>query len=136
MQRFDFPNREGRLLQALLESPPGDAIAYAVFAHCFTCSKESRAAKRIAEALAARRIAVLRFDFTGLGSSEGDFADTDFSSNVDDLIAAGDAIVSERMCGPPKCEPAPSSTNFSVACKAKSAPPRRCAAPIRKPKSR
>lgn len=92
MQRFDFPNREGRLLQALLESPPGDAIAYAVFAHCFTCSKESRAAKRIAEALAARRIAVLRFDFTGLGSSEGDFADTDFSSNVDDLIAAADHL--------------------------------------------
>ena len=59
-------------------------MAYALFAHCFTCSKDSRAAKRMAEALAMRGIALLRFDFTGLGSSEGDFANTDFSSNVDD----------------------------------------------------
>lgn len=89
---FDFPNAEGRTLTALLESPPGEPAGYALFAHCFTCSKESRAAKRIGESLAARGIAVLRFDFTGLGSSDGDFANTDFSSNVEDLVAAADHL--------------------------------------------
>ena len=91
-ERFDFPNSRGHQLTGLLESPLGDPSAYALFAHCFTCSKDSRAAKRIAEALAARGIAVLRFDFTGLGSSEGDFANTDFSSNVADLVAAADHL--------------------------------------------
>ena len=91
-QRFDFPNPRDQVLQALLEAPAGDPRAYALFAHCFTCSKESRAAKRIADALAARGVAVLRFDFTGLGSSEGDFANTDFSSNVADLVAAADHL--------------------------------------------
>lgn len=91
-ERFDFPNSRGHQLTGLLESPIGEPSAYALFAHCFTCSKDSRAAKRIAEALAARGIAVLRFDFTGLGSSEGDFANTDFSSNVDDLVAAADHL--------------------------------------------
>ena len=91
-ERFDFPNAHGQQLTGLLESPRSEPVAYALFAHCFTCSKESRAAKRIAEALAARGIAVLRFDFTGLGSSEGDFANTDFSSNVGDLVAAADHL--------------------------------------------
>ncbi|MCB1291966.1 MAG: alpha/beta fold hydrolase, partial [Mycobacterium sp.] len=91
-ERFDFPNADGHLLTGLLESPAGDPVAYALFAHCFTCSKDSRAAKRMAEALAMRGIALLRFDFTGLGSSEGDFANTDFSSNVDDLVAAADHL--------------------------------------------
>lgn len=91
-ERFDFPNSRGHQLTGLLESPVGEPSAYALFAHCFTCSKDSRAAKRIAAALAARGIAVLRFDFTGLGSSEGDFANTDFSSNVDDLVAAADHL--------------------------------------------
>nr|MCH9721809.1 alpha/beta fold hydrolase [Actinomycetes bacterium] len=91
-ERFDFPNTRGQQLTGLLEVPAGEPSAYALFAHCFTCSKESRAAKRIAEALAARGIAVLRFDFTGLGSSEGDFANTDFSSNVEDLLAAADHL--------------------------------------------
>ena len=91
-ERFDFPNAQGHQLTGLLESPAGEPSAYALFAHCFTCSKDSRAAKRIAEALAARGIAVLRFDFTGLGSSEGDFANTDFSSNVADLVAAADHL--------------------------------------------
>ena len=91
-ERFDFPNSRGHQLTGLLESPIGEPSAYALFAHCFTCSKDSRAAKRIAGALAARGIAVLRFDFTGLGSSEGDFANTDFSSNVDDLVAAADQL--------------------------------------------
>ena len=95
-ERFDFPNPEGRMLTALLEQPDGAVRDYALFAHCFTCSKESRAAKQIAETLAARGIAVLRFDFTGLGSSEGDFANTDFSSNIDDLIAAANHLRGTR----------------------------------------
>lgn len=91
-ERFDFPNAQGHQLTGLLQSPDGEPAAYALFAHCFTCSKDSRAAKRIADALAGRGIAVLRFDFTGLGASEGDFANTDFSSNVADLVAAADHL--------------------------------------------
>lgn len=90
--RFDFPNPEGQVLAALLERPVGEPTAYALFAHCFTCSKNSHAAARIAGALADRGIAVLRFDFTGLGASEGEFANTDFSSNVGDLVAAADHL--------------------------------------------
>ena len=91
-ERFDFPNARGQTLAALLERPDREAAAYALFAHCFTCSKDNLAAKRIAEALAARGIAVLRFDFTGLGASEGEFANTGFSSNVADLVAAADHL--------------------------------------------
>ncbi len=91
-ERFDFRNAQGHQLTGLLESPGREPAGYALFAHCFTCSKDSRAAKRIADALAARGIAVLRFDFTGLGASEGDFANTDFSSNVADLVAAADQL--------------------------------------------
>ena len=91
-ERFDFPNAQGHQLTGLLESPGSEPAAYALFAHCFTCSKDSRAAKRISDALAERGIAVLRFDFTGLGDSEGDFANTDFSSNVADLVAAADHL--------------------------------------------
>src|SRR5262249_15567549 len=69
-----------------------EPAAFALFAHCFTCGKDNLAAKRISEALAARGIAVLRFDFTGLGMSEGEFANTGFSSNVDDLVAAADHL--------------------------------------------
>jgi putative redox protein len=87
-ERFDFPNAKGEKLAALLDLPLGKPTAYALFAHCFTCGKDILAAKRIAERLAAAGIAVLRFDFTGLGGSEGEFADTHFSSNVDDLVAA------------------------------------------------
>ena len=95
-ERFDFPNADGHLLTAVLHHPDGEARDYALFAHCFTCSKDSRAARWIAEALSARGIAVVRFDFTGLGSSEGDFANTDFSSNVGDLVAAADHLRSTR----------------------------------------
>ncbi len=91
-ERFDFPNEQGHLLTAVLHQPAGEPRDVALFAHCFTCSKESRAARWIAESLAARGIAVVRFDFTGLGSSEGDFANTDFSSNVSDLVAAADHL--------------------------------------------
>jgi uncharacterized OsmC-like protein/alpha-beta hydrolase superfamily lysophospholipase len=91
-ERFDFSNAAGERMAALLDSPIEPPRAYALFAHCFTCGKDIRAAKRIAEALTALGIAVLRFDFTGLGSSEGEFANTTFSSNVADLIAAADAL--------------------------------------------
>lgn len=91
-ERFDFPNSQGHTLTALLQQPATEPHGYALFAHCFTCSKDSRAARWISDALAARGIATLRFDFTGLGSSEGEFANTDFSSNVEDLIAAADHL--------------------------------------------
>jgi putative redox protein len=87
-ERFDFPNARGEKLSALLDRPAGTPIAFALFAHCFTCGKDNLAAKRIAERLTGRGIAVLRFDFTGLGASEGEFANTNFSSNVADLVAA------------------------------------------------
>lgn len=91
-ERFDFFNAEGGRLAGLLDRPAAAPQAYALFAHCFTCSKDSHAAKRIAEGLTALGIAVLRFDFTGLGSSEGEFANTTFSSNVADLVAAADEL--------------------------------------------
>ena len=91
-ERFDFPNAQGQKLAALLDRPAGEPRAYALFAHCFTCGKDIRAARRIAEALTALGIAVLRFDFTGLGASEGEFANTTFSSNVGDLVAAANAL--------------------------------------------
>ncbi|HED38702.1 MAG TPA: alpha/beta fold hydrolase, partial [Ignavibacteria bacterium] len=71
----------------------GNPIAYAIFAHCFTCTKNLSAIGNISNALTKHRIAVLRFDFTGLGDSEGNFTDTNFSSNVSDLISAADYIV-------------------------------------------
>lgn len=88
--RIEFPGSSGDLLAAKLDRPPGRPRAWALFAHCFTCSKDFVASKRIAQALADRGIAVLRFDFTGLGSSAGDFANTNFSSNVGDLVRAAE----------------------------------------------
>jgi putative redox protein len=92
-----FPGAFGTTLAARLDLPAGAPLAYALFAHCFTCSKESKAAATISQALAERGIAVLRFDFTGLGGSEGDFANTNFSSNVDDLVAAADFLRREHQ---------------------------------------
>jgi putative redox protein len=93
LERFDFPNPAGQRLAALLDLPAGGRPrAYALFAHCFTCGKDNLAAARIARALSERGIAVLRFDFTGLGASEGEFANTHFSSNVADLVAAADHL--------------------------------------------
>ncbi|MER0169583.1 MAG: alpha/beta fold hydrolase [Nitrosomonas sp.] len=83
-----FQNAQGESLSGLLEMPSGAIKSYALFAHCFTCSKDNPAAARIALALADRGIAVLRFDFTGLGNSQGDFSNTNFSSNLQDLLAA------------------------------------------------
>jgi putative redox protein len=86
-QRITFAGASGAELVGRLHAPHG-AAAYALFAHCFTCSKDIKAAVRVSRALASKGIATLRFDFTGIGESEGDFADTSFSSNVQDLVAA------------------------------------------------
>jgi len=86
--RIAFEGSQGVALSAKLEMPDGPPKAYAIFAHCFTCSKESRAATRISRALAENGIATLRFDFTGLGESEGEFGRSSFSSNVEDIVAA------------------------------------------------
>ena len=95
-ERFQFTGEGGHQLAAALDLPEGTPLAYALFAHCFTCGKDLLAAKRIAVALAAKGIAVLRFDFTGLGSSEGDFANSTFSSNVADLVRAADHLRETR----------------------------------------
>jgi putative redox protein len=92
VERFEFPGGLGHALAARLDRPVGRARAFALFAHCFTCSKDLAAASRIARALSERGVAVLRFDFTGLGHSEGEFSNTNFSSNVDDLVAAADHL--------------------------------------------
>jgi uncharacterized OsmC-like protein/fermentation-respiration switch protein FrsA (DUF1100 family) len=91
-ERFQFEGEGGHQLAATLDLPEREPVAYALFAHCFTCGKDGLAAKRIAVALAAKGIAVLRFDFTGLGSSEGDFANSTFSSNVADLVRAANHL--------------------------------------------
>lgn len=91
-ERKDFPGTDGQKLAARLDAPSGPIKAYALFAHCFTCGKDVFAASRIAQALTEHGIAVLRFDFTGLGASEGEFANTNFSSNVADLVAAADFL--------------------------------------------
>ena len=90
--KTEFEGSQGARLAAALELPSGRPRAFALFAHCFSCTKDIKAARAIARALRAEGFAVLRFDFTGLGSSEGDFANTNFSSNVDDLIRAADFL--------------------------------------------
>jgi putative redox protein len=87
-QRITFPGSSGDALTARLDLPAGTVRAYALFAHCFTCSKDIFAVQRIASELSSRGIAVLRFDFTGLGASGGEFANSNFSSNVVDLRCA------------------------------------------------
>jgi uncharacterized OsmC-like protein/alpha/beta superfamily hydrolase len=95
-EHLRFPGARGQSLAARLDSPEGTPVAYALFAHCFTCSKDLKAAGWISRALVEKGIAVFRFDFTGIGESEGDFAGTDFSSNLDDLVAAADFLRKER----------------------------------------
>lgn len=95
-QKLSIPSASGQRLSARLDLPlVGPPIAYALFAHCFTCNKNLKAISHISRALTRERIAVLRFDFTGLGESEGEFADTNFSSNVADLIAVADFLSAE-----------------------------------------
>ena len=91
-ERFDFTGADGQRLSARFDQPDAPPRATALFAHCFTCGKDIFAAGKIAEALAADGVATLRFDFTGLGHSDGEFANTTFSSNVDDLVAAADHL--------------------------------------------
>ena len=86
--RVSFKGASGEQLAGKLVLPSGEPRAWALFAHCFTCGKDLAAARRISESLAQGGIGVLRFDFTGLGESEGEFADTNFSTNVADLVAA------------------------------------------------
>jgi putative redox protein len=88
-EKIEFISGENKL-SGLLESPESGVKFYALFAHCFTCGKDIAAASRISRALVSKGIAVLRFDFTGLGNSDGDFANSNFSSNIQDLIAAAD----------------------------------------------
>ena len=91
-ESFDFTGSGGDRLAGLLQLPDGEPVAYALFAHCFTCGKDVRAAAQLARSLAELGIATLRFDFTGLGASAGEFARTTFTSNVQDLVAAADAL--------------------------------------------
>ena len=91
-EKVEFLGSQGDTLAARLEMPDETPRAFALFAHCFTCSKDIFAAARIAGGLAQQGIAVLRFDFTGLGASDGEFANTNFSSNVEDLIRAADFL--------------------------------------------
>ena len=91
-KKITFSNNKGQELAAKIEFPKGEPKSYAVFAHCFTCNKNLTAVRNIIRILNKSDIAVLSFDFTGLGESEGDFADTNFSSNVDDLISAADFL--------------------------------------------
>ena len=96
-KRITFPGHSGDMLAARLDMPEGPHLATALFAHCFTCGKDIPAARRIAARLAGMGIAVLRFDFTGLGHSEGEFSNTSFTSNVEDLIAACKYLDGEGM---------------------------------------
>lgn len=98
-ERFEFSGDEGQRLAARLDRPDGRPRATALFAHCFTCGKDVLAASRIAGALVGHGFACLRFDFTGLGASEGEFGNAGFSSNVDDLVAAA-ACLRERGHAP------------------------------------
>jgi uncharacterized OsmC-like protein/pimeloyl-ACP methyl ester carboxylesterase len=99
-QKLTFPGANGVELAGRLDLPAGPARAFALFAHCFTCGKDSAAATRVSRALAARGFGVLRFDFTGLGSSDGEFANTSFGSNVADLVAAAEHLA--RHHGAPR----------------------------------
>ena len=95
-QRITFPGASGAQLSARMSLPAdGKARACALFAHCFTCSKDLKAAVNISRAMTQQGLAVLRFDFTGLGESEGDFAGTTFTSNVEDLVAASSFMEQE-----------------------------------------
>ncbi|MEX6632141.1 bifunctional alpha/beta hydrolase/OsmC family protein [Hyphococcus lacteus] len=91
-KKTEFKTKTGETLAAALELPAQSPRAFALFAHCFSCTKDIKSARELARALRAAGFAVLRFDFTGLGSSEGDFSNTNFSSNVDDLVSAADYL--------------------------------------------
>jgi putative redox protein len=96
-ERIRFTGHGGHQLAARLDLPEGPHLATALFAHCFTCGKDIPAARRIAQRLAGMGIAVLRFDFTGLGHSEGEFANTTFCTNVRDIVLAADHLADQGM---------------------------------------
>ena len=96
-EKITFPGHDGHQLAARLDLPDGPHLATALFAHCFACSKDILAARRISGRLAAMGIATLRFDFTGLGHSEGEFANTHFTSNIQDLVKAADYLAARGM---------------------------------------
>ncbi len=98
-ERHQFTGPSGHRLSARLELPEGSSDSYALFAHCFTCSKDLKAAVRISRALAEEGIGVFRFDFTGLGESEGGFPDTNFTTNLEDLVAAA-SYMADRVAPP------------------------------------
>jgi putative redox protein len=98
--RTSFPGARGHRLAAILDLPDREPDAHALFAHCFTCTKDLKAAHWIGRSLAERGVAMLRFDFAGLGQSEGDFGETTLSSNVEDLLAAAEYLRNEH--GPPR----------------------------------
>lgn len=96
-ERLAFAGHDGHDLAARLDLPRGPVLATALFAHCFTCSKDIHAARRIAQRLSGAGIAVLRFDFTGLGHSEGEFENTSFAGNAGDLVRAAEALEARGM---------------------------------------
>ncbi len=99
-EKVEFEGGQGDRLKARVDLPEGDRPgAYALFAHCFTCSKNLKSVGHISAALTERGIGVFRFDFTGLGESQGDFADTNFSSNIEDLVAAA-RFMRRELAGP------------------------------------
>ncbi|MEM7208714.1 MAG: bifunctional alpha/beta hydrolase/OsmC family protein [Pseudomonadota bacterium] len=132
MEKIFFTNRRDQKLAGVMHLPTSaKPRAYAVFAHCFTCTKNIRAAVHIADAMAEQGIGVLRFDFTGLGQSEGDFADTHFSSNVDDLVDAA-AFLSDHYA-PPKILVGHSLGGTAVLCAAHQVPSATAVATIGSP---
>ncbi|MFW2388911.1 MAG: alpha/beta fold hydrolase [Polyangiales bacterium] len=92
VERFEFTGKRGQRLSGRIHLPAVEPVAWAVFVHCFTCSKDSRAARWVSAALAEQGIATLRFDFTGLGESDGTFDGAAFSGDVDDIVSAADAL--------------------------------------------
>lgn len=96
-EKIQFANSQGHMLDARLEIPEGETHFHAIFVHCFTCSKDVHAATRVARGLTSSGIAVLRFDFTGLGNSDGDFANTNFSTNISDIISAYEYMRDHHM---------------------------------------
>jgi hypothetical protein len=122
-EKLSLVNRDGHRLAGRLDLPPdGRPAAYALFAHCFTCTKNLKAVGHVSRALTQQGIAVLRFDFTGLGESEGDFSETNFSSNVEDLVEmAGRPSRSGRGRGAGQHAPA---TALLIAARARRPQPR------------
>ena len=97
IERITFPGSQGDKLAARLDLPAGPPTSFALFAHCFTCGKDVKAASRIATALTESGFGVLRFDFTGLGKSDGEFANTNFTSNTEDVLAAAEWLRNQHQ---------------------------------------